>query len=495
MFVIINLGKALIQGIIDGFNEDENAATNSQEQEKSQADENLERGKLIEQAMKYPWSMSYYGLDLLLQKDGATLELFQPGSWQCALLGSLGYVFSDKSEAREQYENCKNWLSEKFTGIGKSVYDKNIPIISDFVGGFTGTVADGDVNNFTMAGSFYKGILVDGAGGLVDGVVNVAINPEGTVKGLVSALAHPDETLHLIGHSIGKFVKTADGNDWANIVGQVTFEVATEIATAGAAGAAKGGVKAANGVDNVVDTAHAIENTEDVLQGADHVDDALGVVDDIPSDKGVNIKPEVDEVKPKDVPSTSRKVFDDVKANQTQCDEINKIKDPNTELVDPNHPHNYTQKGNYGEMKVDVDLESTGQYKRISSDRVTDLDTATHHGIDGVYENASPPPKYIISDSKYVADDAYTSPTKAPGLSTTKNNGKQLSDTWVNNNLDSAVDEDIADLIRSEMKQNPSNVQSVVSKVDKNKNVTHYLVDSSGNVMKNADGTPKIWIP
>ena len=42
---------------------------------------------------------------------------------------------------------------------------------------------------------------------------------------------------------------------------------------------------------------------------------------------------------------------------------------------------NNTQKGNYGEMKMDAYFKSQG-YERISLDRVTDLNTPTHQGID-----------------------------------------------------------------------------------------------------------------
>ena len=49
-------------------------------------------------------------------------------------------------------------------------------------------------------------------------------------------------------------------------------------------------------------------------------------------------------------------------------------------------------------MYVDVDLEETGHIKRISLKRVTSLDEDMHHGIDGIYENLTPPPKYLVVD-------------------------------------------------------------------------------------------------
>jgi len=78
------------------------------------------------------------------------------------------------------------------------------------------------------------------------------------------------------------------------------------------------------------------------------------------------------------------------------------------------------QKGNYGEMKMDDYFESQG-YERISNDRVTGLDDKLSKGIDGVYENANPPPKYVIAEAKY----------NTAQLSNTKRSGRQMSDKWI----------------------------------------------------------------
>jgi hypothetical protein len=63
------------------------------------------------------------------------------------------------------------------------------------------------------------------------------------------------------------------------------------------------------------------------------------------------------------------------------------------------------QKGNYGEMKMDNHFESGSydglKYDRISIDRVTDLNGTSHQGIDGVYFNVGPPPKYIVGEAKF----------------------------------------------------------------------------------------------
>ncbi|MCU5096850.1 hypothetical protein [Bacillus wiedmannii] len=90
------------------------------------------------------------------------------------------------------------------------------------------------------------------------------------------------------------------------------------------------------------------------------------------------------------------------------------------------------QKGNYGEMKMDVHFESKG-FDRISNDRVTSLDDKIVKGIDGVYYNQGPPPKYIIGEAKC-------------GGAKTKD-GRQMSDTWVEGKvrLEKAVGKDAAD--------------------------------------------------
>ena len=96
---------------------------------------------------------------------------------------------------------------------------------------------------------------------------------------------------------------------------------------------------------------------------------------------------------------------------------------------------NNIQKGNYGEMKMDVYFKSQG-YERISLDRVTDLNAPTHQGIDGVYYKLNGHPPYIIGEAKYGSSK----------LGSTKD-GMQMSDTWINgsNRLVNAVGKDVAE--------------------------------------------------
>lgn len=113
------------------------------------------------------------------------------------------------------------------------------------------------------------------------------------------------------------------------------------------------------------------------------------------------------------------------------------------------------RKGNYGEMKMDDFFESQ-TYTRISDDRVITLDQKIVKGIDAVYENSSPPPKYVIAEAKY----------NTSKLGKT-NDGKQMSEDWIlgSERLDSTLSKEKADEIVEEMLLNPENVQRIVIQV------------------------------
>ncbi|HHY0837458.1 TPA: hypothetical protein ACVW80_003435 [Bacillus thuringiensis] len=113
------------------------------------------------------------------------------------------------------------------------------------------------------------------------------------------------------------------------------------------------------------------------------------------------------------------------------------------------------RKGNYGEMKMDDFFESQ-TYTRISDDCVLTLDQKIVKGIDAVYENSSPPPKYVIAEAKY----------NTSKLGKT-NDGKQMSEDWIlgSERLDSTLSKEKADEIVEEMLLNPENVQRIVIQV------------------------------
>jgi hypothetical protein len=130
------------------------------------------------------------------------------------------------------------------------------------------------------------------------------------------------------------------------------------------------------------------------------------------------------------------------------------------------------EKGNFGEMCTDKDLRDKG-YVRISKDIVTDVSESGRKGIDGVYENPNGNPRFLIVDSKYGSSQ----------LQETQD-GKQLSEDWINKRLDDSVGKEKADEIRLERVFNPDNVGVVIAHVDKNGNVTYEAVDSTVRQLK-----------
>lgn len=136
--------------------------------------------------------------------------------------------------------------------------------------------------------------------------------------------------------------------------------------------------------------------------------------------------------------------------------------------------------GNLGEMMMDQYYISQG-YTPLNKHRVTGLDDKKggfKTGIDGVYEkkNADGTKSYVIADAKY-----NTSP-----LSET-NDGKQMSDNWIDKRLDDAVGKEKADEIREAKEDNPDSVSHEVYHInpnmDENGNIHTDIqkVDSEGN--------------
>ena len=121
---------------------------------------------------------------------------------------------------------------------------------------------------------------------------------------------------------------------------------------------------------------------------------------------------------------------------------------------------------------MDAYFESQG-YERISLDRVTDLNTPTHQGIDGVYYNPDGHPPYIIGEAKYGSSK----------LGSTLD-GKQMSDNWVDKRLVDAVGEEMADDIALEMMINPDNVQKQLVNISTDGNVITKILDEYANVVK-----------
>lgn len=184
------------------------------------------------------------------------------------------------------------------------------------------------------------------------------------------------------------------------------------------------------------------------------------------------------------------------KLKKAQKKAVSEVKNPNVELVNPKHPHDYTMKSNYGEMMVDIDIEKEGKFKRVSNFRVTSLKDKGHHGIDGIYRNLNPPPDFIIVDAKYLGSEKALKETFAPRMSARKNSKiknskRQMDSAWIRGNLpDSISDENLLLEIQASLKN--GRVDSVAAKIDNKGKVTYYQLDENGNVMYNED-KPKIY--
>jgi hypothetical protein len=125
------------------------------------------------------------------------------------------------------------------------------------------------------------------------------------------------------------------------------------------------------------------------------------------------------------------------------------------------------KKGVFGEAKADAYMNSKG-FKKLNGPDVQVGDAPRGQGIDGVYENMSPPPKYVIGEAKFGSSR----------LGKTLD-GPQMGENWVDNRLDSAVGENRALDIMDE------GYDRVLLKVDEAGNVTPKIItqDASGNII------------
>ena len=144
---------------------------------------------------------------------------------------------------------------------------------------------------------------------------------------------------------------------------------------------------------------------------------------------------------------------------------ISEVDDGTIELI------SNMRKGNYGEMTMDEIYRQLG-YERISLDMTTEIDGATHHGIDGVYHNPNGHPPYIIAEAKY----------GNARLSYLKGEIKQMDRNWIGGRLDRALGRENASLIRDAYKT--GDVQAQLVKIQKNGNVMINNLDAKANIIK-----------
>ncbi|MGN6529421.1 MAG: hypothetical protein ACTHL8_23760 [Burkholderiaceae bacterium] len=122
-----------------------------------------------------------------------------------------------------------------------------------------------------------------------------------------------------------------------------------------------------------------------------------------------------------------------------------------------------SEKGVYGEAMSDQYMDGKG-FEKMNGDLVQVGDKPLGQGIDGVWKNGSPPPEYVITESKYGTSQ----------LSTLKDGTKQMSDKWVSDRLDNAVGEEAADDIRYASSR--GQVEKWLLQVDSSGNVTKSII-------------------
>lgn len=124
------------------------------------------------------------------------------------------------------------------------------------------------------------------------------------------------------------------------------------------------------------------------------------------------------------------------------------------------------KKGVFGEAKADAYMKQKG-FKKLNGPDVQVGDAPRGQGIDGVYENLNPPPKYVIGEAKFGSSQ----------LGKTQD-GMQMSENWVDNRLSKAVGRRTAADILDE------GYDRVLLKVDEGGNVTPKIIseDASGKV-------------
>lgn len=174
----------------------------------------------------------------------------------------------------------------------------------------------------------------------------------------------------------------------------------------------------------------------------------------------------------------------DTDTNELDPDEINKmqisaIKEGIVRILKGEKLTN-EELGNLGEMMMDQYYIAKG-YTPLNKHRVTSLDDKKEGfktGLDGVYEktNEDGTKNYVIADAKYNTSQ----------LADT-NDGKQMSNNWIDKRLDEAVGKEKADEIRDSYEDNPDSVKHEVYHIDpdtaegKSMQTDIQQVDAEGN--------------
>lgn len=154
----------------------------------------------------------------------------------------------------------------------------------------------------------------------------------------------------------------------------------------------------------------------------------------------------------------------------------NKSADDLNDVIDDFDPQTATnkQKGNFGEIKSADNLSNNSSLKekgydlkRIGDQAPKTLDDKIKKGIDGIYENSTSPPKYVIDEAKY----------NSSKLNQKTKSGPQMSDDWIEKCIkkdQSLTKEQKDDIIKA---LHNKQVDRIVLQVDETGKVTTYKVD------------------
>ncbi|MBF7048647.1 hypothetical protein IY972_01260 [Campylobacter volucris] len=118
-------------------------------------------------------------------------------------------------------------------------------------------------------------------------------------------------------------------------------------------------------------------------------------------------------------------------------------------------------------------------YKRISFNKVQELDDRIHHGIDGIYYNPNKNPKYIIAEAKF-------------GTSKLDRKTKQMSDKWLTKNKLKRIKDDVGEIeaekIANLLEKNNNEVRKDLFHVDEGGKETIHYLDKDVNKIKKPKG-------
>lgn len=145
--------------------------------------------------------------------------------------------------------------------------------------------------------------------------------------------------------------------------------------------------------------------------------------------------------------------------------------------VDPTILPNSTQKGNFGELRTELDLKSKG-YNVISNSQATSVRGGGHTGLDMAVTDPR-------GNTDILVESKYKSGFGKPGMGNTKGGGKQMSNRWFNQNrgyrLTNSMSPQDAARIRGKIRSG-SGLLRLAAKVSPDGTVSYYNIDANGRV-------------